>query len=467
MKKINKYFFITILAFICVFGFAGCGLNVDTNTQDWGEWSIATAASCETDGIETRTSKSDSTRIETRTIEAYGHNWGEWEITTNADCMVAGVETRFCKYCGNFDVQPIPALDHDWGDWEITTMPTCHTTGIETQVCKHNDNHTDIRSITALNHDWSEWVITAAPTCETKGEETRFCRNDNHHTETRPVEELGHDWSEWVTSIPATESIDGEEMRVCRNDKTHAESRTTYATGTPGLTFVSTGSGQYNVRNSIERTQTTIYIPAYHNGLPVTEIAANGFASSQCESIIFLRDNFGKHLITSIGQSAFMNCKKLKNIEIPESVNTIGGNAFSFCSLESIEIPANVANIIGNPFMRCDYLTSISVSSNNSFYKVDGNCLIEIATNRLIKGLDTGVIPNYVTSIGRYAFAGTKIDNIIIPASVIRINGYAFSFCYNLTDIYFAGTKMEWAAALEDDTNILARFTVHCSDGIY
>jgi hypothetical protein len=49
-----------------------------------------------------------------------------------------------------------------------------------------------------------------------------------------------------------------------------------------------------------------------------------------------------------------------------------------------------------------------------------------------------------VTSIGHYAFAGTKffgsdLTSITIPASVTSIGDWAFGYCYNLTSVYFEG----------------------------
>lgn len=72
-------------------------------------------------------------------------------------------------------------------------------------------------------------------------------------------------------------------------------------------------------------------------------------------------------------------------------------------------------------------------------------------------------IPDTVTSIGAYAFAGcSKLERVYIPAGA-TLGTYAFA-CQNLTDIYFGGTQEEWQ---EYDTSaeyfgiLDSQYTVH------
>jgi hypothetical protein len=52
----------------------------------------------------------------------------------------------------------------------------------------------------------------------------------------------------------------------------------------------------------------------------------------------------------------------------------------------------------------------------------------------------TGVtIPNSVTSIGDSAFSGCGLNSVTIPGSITSIGGWAF-YCTNLTSVTFQGT---------------------------
>ena len=124
---------------------------------------------------------------------------------------------------------------------------------------------------------------------------------------------------------------------------------------------------------------------------------------------------------------------------IPKGVTAIGDYAFFDCtSLTSVEIPSSVTEIGNSAFEGCSSLTSIVVEEGNSVYDSREGCnaIIETATNKLIRGCNSTIIPSSVTEIGRSAFYGcTSLASIEIPSSVTKIEYGAFDGCTSLTSI--------------------------------
>lgn len=133
--------------------------------------------------------------------------------------------------------------------------------------------------------------------------------------------------------------------------------------------------------------------------------------------------------VTTIGRNAFYNCTGLMSMAIPNSVTTIGQSAFSYCSgMTSVTIPNSVMSIEQSAFSYCTGLTSVtipnSVTTINS--SVFSNCT----------GLTSVSIPNSVTTIGSSAFYKCKkLTSVILPSSVTTIGSSAFSGCSSLSSV--------------------------------
>ncbi len=128
----------------------------------------------------------------------------------------------------------------------------------------------------------------------------------------------------------------------------------------------------------------------------VRVISSGDSASYQGDIVIpeeFVYEN-KTYIICSITLSG---CSGLTSVVIPNSVTSIGYNAFKDCaSLTSVEIPASVTSIGAFAFDGCGSLASM-------------------------------VIPNSVASIGNYAFYNcTSLTSVEIPASVKNIGEAAF-----------------------------------------
>ncbi|MDD6852665.1 MAG: leucine-rich repeat protein, partial [Bacteroidales bacterium] len=135
--------------------------------------------------------------------------------------------------------------------------------------------------------------------------------------------------------------------------------------------------------------------------------------------------------VTSIGNYAFYDCSRgLKSVTIPNSVTSIGDNAFNGCSgLTSVTIPNSVTKIGSYAFYRCSDLTSVTIP--NSVTSISDYAFFQCWNLRSL------TIPNSVTSIGNYAFydCSRGLKSVTIPNSVTSIGSYAFCACSILTSV--------------------------------
>ena len=156
----------------------------------------------------------------------------------------------------------------------------------------------------------------------------------------------------------------------------------------------------------------------------VTSIGAYAFVSCKDMSSITIPNS-----ITSIGDYAFGGCSGLNSITIPNSVTSIGGHVFNYCvGLTSVTIPNSVTSIENYAFYGCTGLTSITIP--NSVTSIGDEAF------RDCKGLIIVTIPNSVTSIGDGAFENCfSLTSVTIPNSVTSIGGRAFFNCSGLTSI--------------------------------
>lgn len=186
-------------------------------------------------------------------------------------------------------------------------------------------------------------------------------------------------------------------------------------------------------------TDKSVVIPAYYDGLPVVMIDARAFANEKIVSVVI------PDTVVTIGANAFDLCIALESVTLSANLKTLGDGAFADCgALKAVVLPNTLTSVGNGAFAGCHALVSIGMNGSGAF-KTEGNCLIHVATNTVVAGCRQSVIPDGVKIIAESAFARlTMLTKINIPASVERIEKNAFYGCVMLKTVSYAGTEAAW-----------------------
>lgn len=314
-----------------------------------------------------------------------------------------------------------------------------------------------------------------------------------------------------TTRSLTTDNKDDQGLTYILNNADHTATVASYDDSAPGgvidipdtvtssgqhYTVTAIGDSAFNPSHTITKVS-SVFIPA-----TVTSIGHLAFRC--CKSLATVTFAEGSHL-KSIGVSAFSGTDSahpiFKEIQIPDSVETIGTNAFHNCQdLESITLPASLETIESSAFSSCRKLSEIRLPASLKAiqsYVFDGCSSLEtvfydgslarwsqINTSNGFLGFShpslvmndytaqfipvkdendpdpppktvtitkytgtesTVILPSTinswpVTKIGEDAFQdNTTITSVTIPANVTEIGSNAFADCTNLTSVTYGG----------------------------
>ena len=139
--------------------------------------------------------------------------------------------------------------------------------------------------------------------------------------------------------------------------------------------------------------------------------------------------------LTSIGESVFFRCTALGKIAIPDGVTELPYRLFFFCTeLKEVALGAKTEKIGEDVFHMCGKLERITISESNAHFKsaADGRFLLNKTGDTLVLGCQDGAIPDGVKKIGGKAFEGRTGLKEIDFNEVEEIGEYAFVMCAGL-----------------------------------
>ena len=165
-----------------------------------------------------------------------------------------------------------------------------------------------------------------------------------------------------------------------------------------------TNNGAITITGYNSAAGLNVVIPPATNGYPVTSLGFEAFYNGNLVSVII------PNSVTSIGNNAFNYCHNLTNAPLPNSITNLGRYAFSQCpSLTSVTLPNSLTTIGYGAFETCASLATVN-------------------------------LPNSVTTISDDAFAYCpSLTSVTIPSSVTNLGHIVFFGCSSLASIIFQG----------------------------
>ena len=211
-----------------------------------------------------------------------------------------------------------------------------------------------------------------------------------------------------------------------------------------GLTSITIGSGVTSIGNSAFSGCSSLTSIAINSGNTVYDSRndCNAIIETASNTLILgCQNTIIPNSVTSIGSDAFRDCSGLTSITIPNSVTSIGSSAFRNCSgLTSITFPNSVTSVGTRAFDGTawyDNLPDGLVYTGKVVYKYKGtmpantSIILEEGTSGILggafdgcSGLTSVTIPNSVTDIGNNAFNGcSNLTTVTINSNnIVAVN---------------------------------------------
>ena len=208
--------------------------------------------------------------------------------------------------------------------------------------------------------------------------------------------------------------------------------------------MVESGNTIYDSRNNcnaiIKSTDNELIAGCKTSTIPygVTSIGKHAFRNCKFEAVPTFPSTLRK-----IDESAFYQSSGLGHLALPEGLEKLSSYAFEASDIQYLYIPASLKYIESYAFEGCSSIQQIVVSEDNPYYDSRDNCNAIILTsyNKLIRGSNTTVIPDEITSLDWSSFDDlTGLKELLIPEGVTDLGNYTFYSCTGLETIRIPST---------------------------
>ena len=178
-----------------------------------------------------------------------------------------------------------------------------------------------------------------------------------------------------------------------------------------------------------------IDIPEKLGNYTVTVLGEDSFSTDDFDSPLYDIHHTKIHSVTipqsvtSIGKDAFAQCRALQSLTIDDAATSIGDWAFDECyKLTTLSLGKKITTIGDYAFYDCRILNNVTIPQSVTSIgdQAFGCCY----------GMDSFTIKDAATSIGEYAFWDCqKLETLSLGKNITTIGDDAFRSCYKLETI--------------------------------
>ena len=164
--------------------------------------------------------------------------------------------------------------------------------------------------------------------------------------------------------------------------------------------------------------------------------------------------------VKSIGKQAFFYCESLAEINIPEGPTVIAEQAFAGCKkLVEITIPFGVERIEDTAFSFCNNLKKVTMADSVNY--------LSATAFYMCAKLEEVKLSSSLTTIYPKTFQSTGLVSIVIPEGITSIGESAFEDCLSLVEISLAESVENIGESAFDNTGFFNDTSNWIDDVLY